>query len=77
MITRNTFIGTAFEICVVNLHACNTFCLQQLIAQMFMCNYLLCCSKFSYVFRPAEAFLREDTEAIEYNFGIKCRRECA
>jgi len=39
--------------------------------------YLLCCSKFSYMSRPLEAFLRENTEAVEYNFGIKCRREFA
>ena len=44
---------------------------------MFMYNYLLCCSKFSYMFQTAEAFLRENTEAVEFNLDIKCRRECA
>ena len=44
---------------------------------MFMYNYLLCCSKFSYMFRPAESIVRENTEAVEHNFDTKCCRECA
>jgi hypothetical protein len=42
------------------------FCLFQLIAHIFINNFVLYCSNFSYIFWPIEAIFRENISTEEY-----------